>query len=167
MYAIRSYYGRAGIKPVMQRQEMHMVLEGVRKPKAITDKSLVILDELYLFNAFAHDAKVYLSQRMKRHHFYPGENIVRQGEKGKSMFIIEEGVVSVRVKFEDKPRPVEVARMGAGNVFGEMALLTGEPRSATIISVTETWLYEVTKEDIAPLLTQSPHITKLLSDILT
>lgn len=164
---IWNHLRRANIKHIIERQEMHMVLEGVRKHKQIADKSLTILEELELFKPFSQEAKIYLSRRMKRHHYYPGDSIVRQGETGKSLFIVEEGVVGVRVKFENKPNAMEVARMGAGNLFGEMALLTGEKRTATIISITETYLYEITKEDIAPLLARSPKISRRLSDILT
>ncbi|NJL58312.1 MAG: cyclic nucleotide-binding domain-containing protein [Desulfobacteraceae bacterium] len=99
-----------------------------------------------------------------------GETIVQQGDKGKSLFIVEEGVVGVWVKFDDNPENplgVEVARMGAGNFFGEMALLTGEARAASIVSITETYLYEITKNDIAPFLEREPQITRLLSNILT
>lgn len=104
---------------------------------------------------------------MARHHFFPGEQVVQQGDSGNSLFIIAEGVVSVRVKFDNKTAEVEVARMGAGNFFGEMALLTGELRTASIYSLTETYLYEITKSDIAPLVESEPRISRQLSDILT
>ncbi len=158
---------QAGIRHVIDRQEMHMVLEGIKRKKPVPEKSFALLEEIYLFDPFPEDAKLWLSNRMKRHHFFPGESIVRQGESGSSLFIIEEGVVAVRVKFDNQAKAVEVARMGAGNVFGEMGLLTGESRTATIISVTETWLYEVTKEDIAPLIEREPRISRRMSDILT
>jgi potassium-dependent mechanosensitive channel len=158
---------RSGIKPIVPRQETRMILEGIRRRKALPDKALTLLEELDIFKPFGPDARRYLSERMKLHRFYPGESIVRQGEGGDSLFILDEGVVSVRVKFDTRTRPIEVARMGAGNFFGEMALLTGEKRTASIISLTETRLYEITKEDIAPLLEEEPRISKVLSDILT
>ncbi len=165
--SVWSHLRRAGIRPVLQRQEMHMTLEGIRRPKALPEKSLGILQELEIFQPFSHEARRYLSQRMKHHHFYPGEKIVRQGDAGNSLFIVEEGVVSIRVKFDTRTQAIEVARVGTGNFFGEMALLTGERRTATVVSLTETSLYEITKEDIAPLLEEEPAISRRLSDILT
>ncbi len=164
---IWTHMRQAGIRHVIDRQEMHMVVEGIKKKKALPDRSLALLQEIYLFEPFSEDDRVYLSKKMKRHHFFPGESIFRQGDSGNSLFVIEEGVVAVRVRFNNTGKAVEVARMGAGNVFGEMGLLTGETRTATIISVTETWLYEVTKDDIAPLIEKEPRISRRMSDILT
>jgi branched-chain amino acid transport system substrate-binding protein len=166
--SVWSQLRRAGIKHVMTRQEMHMVVEGIRPRKALPpSKSFAVLEEMEIFQPFPHEAKVYLAQNMKRYHFYPAECIVQQGEEGNSLFIIEEGVVSIRVQFDAQQRAVEVARMGAGNFFGEMALLTGEKRTASIFALTETYLYEITKDDIAPLIEKEPRISRLLSDILT
>jgi len=165
--SVWTHLKRAGIRHVMPQQENHMILEKIKKKPVIPDKAYSLLQEIEIFHPFSHKAKIHLSQNMKRHHFYPGESIVRQGETGNSLFIIEEGVVGIRVKFDNRQTAVEVARMGAGNFFGEMALLTGEHRTATIISVTETYLYEITKQSIAPLIENEPRISKLLSDILT
>ncbi len=164
---IWTHLRRAGIKHVIQRQEMLMVIEGVRKKKAITSGPIALIEDIDIFRPFSARAKNFLARRMKRHHCYPGQIIVRQGDTGKSLFIIEEGVVSIRVKFDTRTKPIEVARMGAGNFFGEMALLTGEKRTATIVSLTESYLYEITKEDIAPLIESEPRISRLLSGILT
>ncbi|PID73918.1 MAG: hypothetical protein CSB33_01365 [Desulfobacterales bacterium] len=158
---------RAGIRHVIQRRETRMVFEGIRRKKEIQDASMSILNELDIFTAFSHEEKQYLSRRMARHHFFPGEQVVRQGDSGNSLFIIAEGVVSVRIKFDARTAEMEVARMGAGNFFGEMALLTGELRTASVYSLTETRLYEITKADIAPLIENAPRISRQLSDLLT
>jgi len=161
---------RANIRVVLPRQETHFFLEGVRRKSERLSKSLMTLQELEIFRPFSGEAKEYLSKKMRLHHYLPGETIVQQGDRGKSLFIVEEGVVGIWVKFDDNPETpmgLEVARMGAGNFFGEMALLTGEARTASIVSITETNLYEITKNDIAPFLEREPEITRLLSNILT
>jgi len=165
--SVWTHLNRAGINHVMPRQETHMYLERIKKKKAVPDKAYGLLQEIEIFKPFSHEAKMHISQNMKRYHFYTGEIIVRQGDTGNSLFIIEEGVVGVRVKFDNRQTAVEVAKMGAGNFFGEMALLTGEHRTASIISVTETYLYEITKENIAPYIETEPRISRLLSNILT
>ncbi len=164
------HFRRANIRIVLPRQETHFFLEGVRRKSERFSKSLMTLQELEIFRPFSVEAKEYLSKKVRLHHYLPGETIVQQGDRGKSLFIVEEGVVGIWVKFDDNPETpmgVEVARMGAGNFFGEMALLTGEARTASIISITETNLYEITKNDIAPFLEREPEITRLLSNILT
>jgi len=82
------------------------------------------------------------------------------------LFIIVEGVVSVHVELEKK-KSLEVARLGAGNFFGEMALFTGQERTATIITMTDTILLEMIKDDIIPLMQKEPEVTQLISKILT
>jgi len=60
-----------------------------------------------------------------------------------------------------------VARLGAGSFFGEMALLTGEPRNASIITKTETYMYEISKDDFSPIIESSPETAYKLSAELT
>jgi CRP-like cAMP-binding protein len=68
-----------------------------------------------------------------------GETIVRQGEEGQSMFVVLTGAVSVVLE----PRREEVARIEKGGYFGEMSLLTGEPRSATVLAVGDVAVVEI------------------------
>jgi small-conductance mechanosensitive channel len=68
-----------------------------------------------------------------------GEAIVRQGEPGQSMFIVAQGTVSVVLE----PDRREVARIEKGGYFGEMSLLTGEPRSATVLAVGDVTVIEI------------------------
>ena len=71
-----------------------------------------------------------------------GETIVRQGEAGQSMFVVCSG--AVRVVLE--PARQEVARIERGGYFGEMSLLTGEPRSATVLAVGDVIVVEIGAE---------------------
>ncbi|MEO6235705.1 MAG: mechanosensitive ion channel family protein [Vicinamibacterales bacterium] len=71
-----------------------------------------------------------------------GETIVRQGEAGQSMFIVLSGSVSVVLE----PTRNEVARIQRGGYFGEMSLLTGEPRSATVLAVGDVSAVEIGAE---------------------
>ena len=68
-----------------------------------------------------------------------GEAIVRQGEPGQSMFIVARGEVSVVVE----PAREEVARIARGGYFGEMSLLTGDPRTATVLALGDVSLIEL------------------------
>lgn len=81
-----------------------------------------------------------------------GETIVRQGEEGQSMFVVLSGTVSVVLQ----PSREEVARIERGGYFGEMSLLTGEPRSATVIAVGDVVVVEIGADLFRRLATVHP-----------
>ena len=56
-------------------------------------------------------------------------------------------MVGIWVRLQDG-RSIEVARKAAGDIFGEISLLTGEPRTASVVSITDAYLFEIKKEDI-------------------
>jgi len=124
-----------------------------------------MLNEVDIFRPFTDYAKSYMSKNMDRRTFSPDTYVFHQGDEGNSLFIIEEGVVSVQVEITPG-KSIEVARLGAGSFFGEMALLTGEGRTANIIAISETILFEITREHIAPLIEEQPQISKSLSELL-
>jgi len=86
------------------------------------------------------------------HTFAKGETILRHGTAGNSMFVVHDGTVSVRVD------EAEVARLGEGDVFGEMALLTGESRAADVVALSEVVAIEITKDALHPVLRDHPEL---------
>ena len=89
-----------------------------------------------------------------------GETVVRQGEEGDSLFIVLQGGLEVR--FDGK----KVGELSEGEFFGEMSLLTGERRRATVVAAEEVRLIEVSKEALAPVISSHPSILTGLSDRL-
>jgi len=160
------HLNRAGIAPAIQRQEIHLFKGVKERGEEAATKPLTLLREIDLFRPFSEEAKLYLSEHMHIHRISAGEIIVRQGDAGNSLFIIVEGVVGVRVLTPEK-ESIEVARLGAGNFFGEMALLTGEDRTATVIAITDSHLFEITNEELAPLMAEQTEVTEMVSKVLT
>lgn len=160
------HLNRAGIAPAIQRQEIHLFKGVKERGEEAATKPITLLQEVALFRPFSDKAKNYLSDCMHKHRFNEGDIIVRQGDAGNSLFIIVEGVIGVRVQ-SPEGESIEVARLGAGEFFGEMALLTGEDRAATVIALTGTYLFEITKEDIKPLLENEPDVRALVTKVLT
>jgi len=97
-------------------------------------------------------------------HFYAkGETILRRGTAGDSMFIIHQGAVSIRVNAGNGAPVQEVAQLGPGEVFGEMALLTGEARTADVVAVTDTVAFEVSKTALQPILHSHPELAAAIT----
>ncbi|MFK5969023.1 MAG: ABC transporter substrate-binding protein [Candidatus Marithrix sp.] len=160
------HLNRAGIVPPVVRQEVQ-TFQGIKSRRLDeASKPIALLHEMDIFLPFSEEIKTYLSERMRQHRFSEGETVVKQGDDGNSLFVIVEGVVVVQVALEDD-KVIDVARLGAGNFFGEMALFTGQKRTATILTMTETILLEIIKDDIVPLISEQPEVAKLISKVLT
>ena len=98
---------------------------------------------------------------------YPvGGAVVRQGDEGDSLFLVASGRVDVLVRARGSSAPQTLATLGTGDYFGEMSLLTGAPRSATIRVVEETRLVVLQKEALRPLLVADPTVLERLSKTL-
>lgn len=91
-----------------------------------------------------------LCQSVSYQTFKKGDKIIEQGQQGDSLFLIAEGVVDVQI--DSGKGSLSVARLSKGQHFGEMSLLTGEPRSASVIADTDVIVYEISKHDLAPIL---------------
>ncbi|MEO7933682.1 MAG: mechanosensitive ion channel family protein [Chthoniobacterales bacterium] len=92
------------------------------------------------------------------------EKIIQQGEPGESMFVILSGSVSVLVECDAVS--TEVAVMKEGACFGEMSLLTGEKRSATVIAVEDSLVVELCKESMSRLLKENVRVVEKLGELL-
>lgn len=92
--------------------------------------------------------------------FGRGETIIRTGQEGQSMFVVHRGEVSVRLPERGYE---EVARLGAGAVFGEMALLTGESRNADVVAATDVAVLEIGKAALQPVILQNPELAAAIS----
>jgi CRP-like cAMP-binding protein len=98
-----------------------------------------LLADVDLFAALAPELRHQIAVSAPMAVYGSGETVVRQGEAGQSMFVVLSGSVSVILE----PSRQEVARIQRGGYFGEMSLLTGEPRSATVLAVGDVVVVEI------------------------
>jgi len=91
-----------------------------------------------------------------------GERVVRQGDHGSEFFIVVSGKVRVTVRREDG-RAAEIGTFGPGFFFGEMALLTGEPRRATVTATEDTDVVVIGKDEFREIIAAHPKIAVKLS----
>ena len=94
--------------------------------------------------------------------FLADEEVVLQGELGDSLFLIGRGVVRVTVRQRPEDPPTPIATLLAGDFFGEMAVLSAEPRSATVTAATDCVLYELRREELDEVLALSPTMRQAL-----
>jgi len=121
---------------------------------------LSILKRTEIFGSLGEEEYAKLAERARVKVYGTGEVVVRQGDVGGSLFLVKGGTLNVSVD------NALVGRLGEGDIFGEMSLLTGEKRNATVAAAQEVWLIEISKEDIEPLIKEDPRILDRLSTIL-
>jgi len=102
-----------------------------------------------------------LAQGSEVRPYAPGEAIVHEGDQGTELFIIDRGDVIVSVG--DRGGTVEVARLSPPSFFGEMSVMTGEPRRATVRALTDTSLLVVGKDAFKEILAAAPELAEVLS----
>ncbi len=96
--------------------------------------------------------------------FGRGERIIEEGAAGESMFVLLQGMAQVSVSKNGNPIPV--ATLTTGDCFGEMSLLTGERRSATVHAQGDCFVMEIDKEVMGGVIREAPECLRQLSEIL-
>jgi putative ABC transport system ATP-binding protein len=107
------------------------------------------LRPIELFKTLTPQQLTDVAEKMTKRHFAAGDTIIREGDPGEEFFLVSEG--EVEVVRADR----EVARLGPGDFFGEVALISGEPRNATIMAVGEVDTYALGKNDFQTALDTS------------
>jgi len=120
-----------------------------------------VLSRNPLFEGLDPSALRDLEEAMRRKEFGAGHVLCRQGESAESLFVIVDGFA--RVLVDDRP----VARLRRGDVVGEMSLVTGEPRSATVIAAVPTTTLELSRYGVAAVIADQPKILENLTRILS
>ena len=112
----------------------------------------------------AHRAAV--AEVVSRRDVHAGEIIVEQGDRSDCLFVLGEGLLEVSVAAPSGERRM-ISRLCAGQVFGEIALLTGEARSATVRALLPSIVYAIAKQDFTEIIRDNPELATQLGDVLT
>ncbi len=100
------------------------------------------------------------TKRMVFHTVPEGQTIVKEGDSGASVFVMTRGTVRVVTTMEGKQ--VELAELQPSDFFGEIAFLTGKPRTATVIAAEECDVLEVPEDQLKDLIVQKPRIREVM-----
>ncbi len=121
------------------------------------------LHQVSIFTPLSGEEIERLANASKSRIYAPGEAIVRMGRDGNSMFVIISGSVTVQVPEKNSLRTISELR--ENDFFGEMSLLTGEPRSASVVAAEETEVLQIRKEALKPILEENPVLVEAISEI--
>ncbi|HEY4918965.1 MAG TPA: mechanosensitive ion channel family protein [Xanthobacteraceae bacterium] len=153
----------SGLSPALAKQDIFVARAAAREldheDVAHRVQSLSRVDLFAAFDAAALDG---LARQVMVRLVPAGSVVVEQGEPGQSMFVVVEGDLRVHVPEADGTLR-EAGYLRAGDFFGEMSLLTGQKRSATVRAIGDAVLYEIAKEHIATLLDAHPEIAATLT----
>ena len=128
------------------------------------EEARVILRGEPLFQCLSDGQIDNLVKQSELNHFGRGEHVIEEGAEGDSMFILLRGAAEVSVSKNGSTIPV--ATLSSGDCFGEMSLLTGEKRSATVRADGDCYVMEISKETMAEVIRDSPECMKQLSELL-
>ncbi len=128
---------------------------------------LAAIEATSLFRPLSPDERQRLAAGARLLRFAEGEIVVREGDSTSSMFLIAAGRAAVSVHGGDGPvASRSLAVLAPGSAFGEISLLTGEPRLATVRALTESTLVEIDKATLAPVLESNPSLVEKLDAVI-
>ncbi len=144
-----------------------LLVERIPKPRLTDGDGSAIVERLAAVDIFAPlsaEETEMLAQAATNHVFAPGETVIRAGDPGSSMFVVHNGKVSVQLSENGRARTV--ATLSEGAFFGEMALFTGEPRTANIVALEETEVLEIGHAAMKQVFDTNPDLVESLSHII-
>jgi CRP-like cAMP-binding protein len=145
--------------------EMHRIEPVVDEARALTHRAAA----LHATPIFAPlDARTIedVARGARLVQFGAHETIVREGQAGESMFVVAHGEARVMIAGASGATE-EVARLKDGAFFGEMSLLTGDPRTATVVAVTDCDLFELPAVAFREIVAKNPAIVEMVTDAVT
>lgn len=155
-------FRREGIEIPFPQRTVHVRPAEETKPELAEDALQQLLGTVDLLGLLSESDRARISREVLPRRFGKNERIIEEGEPGHTFYLVADGEVSVRAG----KTGVEVTRLKRGQYFGEMSLLTGEPRAATVVAATDALLLELTRPSFARLFAEHPELARQLSALL-
>lgn len=160
---------RADIRLAIPEHNVHMTKESEKREQYKQTKRIQerieALHKIELFNGFHEDELLAVAQGLKHAQFAKGDIITRQGAVAHWLYILMEGEAEVYLESADQPRR-KLSTLIPGNYFGEMGLMTGDPRTATVIAATDASCYQLDKAAFENILKNRPELAEEISHTL-
>jgi CRP-like cAMP-binding protein len=123
-----------------------------------------LLELVAIFASLTSDERKAVAAKLKPASYDQGETLVEPGAVQHSLFIVGPGVLSLTR--EGSNGEIELLRLGPGDHFGEIGMLTGAPATAKISALLPATIYELAKDDLAPILEARPEVAQALCQAL-
>lgn len=133
-------------------------------PEEIFNTTAERLNNVSIFAPLSDEEIERLANASKSRIYAPGEPIVHRGQEGNSMYVIIRGAVKVQIPENDYQKTIGTLR--ENDFFGEMSLLTGEPRTATVIATEESEVLRIDKEGLKPIFLGNPTLVNAVSELV-
>jgi small-conductance mechanosensitive channel/CRP-like cAMP-binding protein len=146
---------------VVARDEEHMEIVALRESK----RKLAILDSVDIFHSLTIDERLQVAKASIYAPFANGEWLTRQGKTAHYLYVIATGEAEVLHEAADGTQ-THIANLGAGQFFGEMGLMTGEPRSASVRALCNMECYRVEKATFEQLIKARPEIAEDVTRVM-
>jgi CRP-like cAMP-binding protein len=117
-----------------------------------TVEKVLFLKSVDLFRALAGEELAQIAEIAEEQPFAAGEQVFAEGEPGDALYLVVEGAVKVHRGQR------QLAHLGVRDVFGEMAVLDSEPRSASVTAVSDAVLLKIARDDFRDILQERPEI---------
>jgi len=155
----------AGIALAYPRTDVYTSRMPARQFDSHSNRDLrALLENMEIFRPLDSVDLEDVVKAMERQKLAEGQVLFRQDDTGDSLFVLIEGLLDVRVNTDGQEK--RIARILPGECLGEMSLLTGEKRSATISAATESVVYKIGKQPISFIMERRPALLESLSEIL-
>lgn len=156
-YALR----RSGLTFAFPTRTLYLERAVPARPVTAEDQIADRLSAVDIFSPLSPEELRQLAKATAGHVFAPGETLIRAGDEGSSMFVVHSGRVAVQIS--DRAGPRTVAELTEGNFFGEMALFTGEPRTANVVAQEETEVLEIGHTAMKHIFQTNPGLAESIS----
>ena len=159
------HLANAGMSPSYSKQDLFLG-KMPKRQKSWSDKEdrMDLLSNIALFQDFSGELLQAITESFHLKELKPEKVLFNQGDDGDSLFVLVEGLLEVSSQVEGEKRHLSFLR--PGSFLGEMALLTGEKRSADVTSSTESLVGELTKESIMSLATENPEVLNKMTAVV-
>lgn len=139
--------------------------DAIERERLEFDERTAVLRNVEIFKPLQDTEIKTLAAAAAKNFFAAGETLVKQGDEGDSLFIIIDGRASVSIADPDGVKTI-TAELGQGAFFGEMSLLTGEKRAATVTAECDMEIMEITRDEFSEVIIKNSAIAGQLSGIL-
>lgn len=159
---------REGIPMSMPGQTLFIKQNDPAQRGQISSRELAkrerFISHIPLLNSLTQGERSEIAEKLQSVPFLAGEVITRQGAEGHWLYILAEGRVSIRVQSQAQEK--EINQLEAIDFFGEMSLMTGEPRNSTVVALGDVLCYRLDKESFQNIVTQRPEIAEIVAGVL-